>query len=63
MSRGKRISEYKRKSFETRLPGKPADTHEKYVGLCLTMLMSDAYNNLSDGAKNLYVYMHLTDLR
>lgn len=59
MSRGKGKSEYKRKSFETRIVGKPADTHEKYVGLCLTMLMSDAYANLSDGAKNLYVYMRL----
>ena len=59
MSRKKNQFEYVRKPFETRIPGKPSETHEKYCGLCITMLMSDAWANLSGTAQNLYIFMRL----
>lgn len=58
MSRPKK-TEYLRRQFETRIPGKPSETHEKYCGICLTMLVSDAWFNLSGEAKNLYLFMRL----
>lgn len=59
MGRKKKQEVYIRKSFETRIPGVPAETHEKYVGMCLTQLMSDAWHNLSGCAQNLYLFMRL----
>lgn len=58
MSRRKK-AEYVRHSFETRIPGKPAETHEKYVALCITLLTSPAWYQLSNGARTLYTFMRL----
>lgn len=51
--------EYIRKPFETRIPGRPSETHEKYVALCFTLLSSPAWCQISNGARNLYTFMRL----
>ncbi len=56
---GRKKTEYIRRSFETRIPGKPSETHEKYVALCFTLLTSPAWFQLSNGARNLYTFMRL----
>ncbi len=58
MSR-KQKQTYIRKSFETRIPGKPTETHEKYVGMTDTLVRSIAWNNLSKKAMCLYLCMRL----
>lgn len=50
---------YIRKSFETRKPGSPAATGEKYVGITLTMIQSEAWQNLTGKAVKLYLAMRL----
>lgn len=52
-------AEYVRKSWQTRLPGKATDTHEKAVMLCLSLLQSQAYLDLSGNASKLYNYLLL----
>lgn len=57
MAKHKRKEPYKRKSFETRIPGLASETKEPYAGIAYTLFMSDAWRSLSAGAINLYLAM------
>lgn len=59
MGRRSTKGEYLRKSFETMRPGKSSESNEPYAALYVTMLTSEAWQNLTHGARSLYTYMKL----
>ena len=50
---------YERKAFETTKPGSSDIRKEPYTALYVSMLTSEAWRNLSHGARSLYTYMKM----